>query len=211
MATKLELENTTPKDFLVGYQKDPATGLPDVTMPITMFPAGAKTRNDMPAMLSIGLDYKLSSSLKLSLGTNYFFDRDADYGHKIDRDMNSSTPSTGIVNWQIIDHNGMSLQAGLEYNISEKLLISGGYVWANKGVNEKYQSDLTYGLATQTFGIGGAYSVNEKIQINLGFGLTHYMQDEKMVDHVMGTSVFQARETYDKNTKMVGIGVDFKF
>jgi len=205
LATKLDLENNTTSDFLVGYT---STGTP-----ITMFPNGAMTRNDMPAMIAVGIDYKISESLRLSLGSNYFFDKSADYGHKVDNDLNSSTPTVHIDNSEIIDDNGMSLQFGLEYNISEKLLVSGGYVWANQGVNDKYQSDLTYGLGTNTFGAGGAYSVNEKIQINLGFGYTLYKEDSKMVDHIFSgnNTNIPANETYNKNTMIVGVGVDFRF
>ena len=104
-------------------------------------------------------------------------------------------------------------QGGLEYNISEKLLVSGGYVWANKGVNAKYQSDLTYGLSTQTIGVGGAYNINEKIQINLGAGYTMYKDDTKVIDHILsGTSTnIPANETYRKSTMLIGVGVDFRF
>jgi long-subunit fatty acid transport protein len=203
MATKLELTNKTKQDLTVAYD---ATGAP-----ITMFPNGDKTRNDMPAMISVGLDYKLSTSLKLSLGSNYYFDKSADYGHKYDNDLNSATPTVHIANKDIISKNGMSVQGGLEYNISEKFLVSCGYVYANQGANKLYQSDLTYGLATQTFGIGGAYSVTDKIQINLGLGYTSYKGNSKMVDHVMNTSLYQVQESYGKSTKMIAVGVDFSF
>ncbi len=205
MLTKLDLKNKTTKDLLIGYT---STGTP-----ITMFPDGEMTRNDMPAMLSIGVDYKLSSALKLSLGTNYFFDKSADYGHKVDADLNSATPTTHISNKDIIASNGMTLQAGLEYNISEKLLVSGGYIWANKGVNSKYQSDLTYGLGTQTFGAGGAYKFSDKVMLNLGVSYTAYMKGTKTVDHIFsGTGAnITSNETYEKSTFVVGVGLDFKF
>jgi long-subunit fatty acid transport protein len=203
MKTKLELENKTAKDLTIGYD---ATGTP-----ITMFPTGAKTNNDMPDMLTLGIDYKVSDALKLSFGSNYYFDKDADYGKKYDHDLVSSTPTIPISNRKIINKNGLSLQAGMEYNISEKMLVSCGYVWANKGVNEKYQSDLSYGLATQTFGLGGAYNVKENIQINLGFGYTYYSPDTKNIEHVMGNKVYVAEESYYKSTKIVAVGVDFKF
>jgi long-chain fatty acid transport protein len=205
LATKLDLKNKTTADLLIGYT---STGTP-----ITMFPEGAMTRNDMPAMLSLGIDYKLSESLKLSVGSNYFFDKAANYGHKTDADLNSATPSTPIANKDIITDNGMSLQAGLEYNISKKLLVSGGYVWANKGVNSKYQSDLTYGLGTQTFGGGGAYSFSDKIQLNLGAGYTLYKKDTKVVDHIFSATGanITSNETYEKNTFMVAIGLDIRF
>jgi long-chain fatty acid transport protein len=197
MATKLELENNTTSDFLVGYT---ATGTP-----ITMFPNGEKTRNDMPAMLAVGIDYGLSEKLTLLLGSNYYFDKSADYGHKIDHDLNSRTPTVHIDNEEIIDNNGMSLQMGLQYGITDKFLVSGGYVYSNRGVNWKYQSDLTYGLATHTYGFGGAYSVTEKIIINLGISYSYYKEFTKAIDHL------QAKETYRKNTTVIGIGADFSF
>jgi long-chain fatty acid transport protein len=205
MATKLDLENKTVKDLLIGYT---ATGAP-----ITMFPNGEMTRNDMPAMLAVGLDYKVSSNLKVSLGTDYFFDKSADYGHKVDDDLNSATPTVPISNSDIIDNNGFSFQLGLEYNVSDKFLVSGGYVWANKGVNSRYQSDLTHGLSTQTFGAGGGYSFTDKIQLNFGGGFTVYKEDEKTIDHIFSGdgSNIQAQESYMKNVFLIGVGLDFRF
>ena len=213
LATKLDLKNKTKKDLLIGYENDAVTGLPLISNPITMFPNGGMTRNDMPAMLALGVDYSFPSSLVVSLGMNYFFDKSADYGHKIDADLSSATPSVHIANKDIIDNNGMTFQGGLEYNISEKLLISGGYVWANQGVNSIYQSDLAYGLSTQTFGAGGAYSINDNIQINLGAGYTMYKEDTKTIDHFVTGIVtpIEATESYRKSTFLIAVGIDFRF
>jgi long-chain fatty acid transport protein len=166
----------------------------------------------MPALFTIGVDYSFSSALKLSTGLNYYFDKSADYGHKIDNDLSSSTPSVPISNKEIIDHNGLSLQIGLEYKISDKFLVSGGYNWANKGVNSLYQSDMTQGLATQTVGLGGAYNITEKIQLNLGASNTFYTPDERTVHHIFSsTSDILSLESYKKNTIIFGIGLDVRF
>jgi len=162
-------------------------------------------------MLSVGLNYKLSPSLRLSLGTYYFFDKQANYGHTYDNDQVSATPSIAILNKDIITKNGMLVSGGLEYTLSEKLLLSCGYQYGNQGVNKLYQSDLSYGLATHTFGIGGAYSFSKSIQLTLGLGYTRYLGDTKTISHVMGASVYQADESYGKSTKMIGLGLDFKF
>jgi long-chain fatty acid transport protein len=204
MSTKMELVNKTKKDFLLA---NPATGN------ITMFPDGEKTNSDMPALLSIGADYKVSSSLMLSIGGNYFFDKSVSYGHKLDLDINSSTPSTLVRNHDIIANNGWSLETGVEANLSEKLLVSGGYVFANKGVNSKYQSDLTYGNATHTIGLGGAYSFSKNLQLNLGGGYTFYQKDSKLVDHIFSATgqLYRPKESYAKKTIMFALGVDFSF
>jgi hypothetical protein len=54
MATKLELENKTTKDLTTGFLNE------DPEIPITKFPNGAKIRNDMPAMLAVGAELRLS-------------------------------------------------------------------------------------------------------------------------------------------------------
>jgi len=158
-------------------------------------------RADMPAMLAVGVDYRLAS-LKLSLGGNFYFDKSADYGHKID--------GAHVDNSEIIESNGMSLQGGLEYNVSENWLVSAGYVYGNKGVNSLYQSDLTFGNATHTFGGGGAFTLNN-LRINLGASYTMYLENEKSVNHFLGATNLLPTETYTKNTIVVGVGVELSF
>jgi long-chain fatty acid transport protein len=206
MKTGIVLKNKTKQDFTTGYTT--------AGSPITMFPDGDLTPSDMPAMLSVGVDYKLSPELKLSLGGNYFFDKNADYGHKMDLDNDPATPSTFVSNSYIIKNNGFSVQGGLEYNITNKLLVSGGYIYANQGVNSNFQSDQNYFLCSHTFGIGGAYSITDNIQINLGFSYTVYLKDQKNVSHVFaGTPavVYRPLETYSKSAMIIGIGLDFSF
>jgi long-chain fatty acid transport protein len=209
--TKLELTNKTVQDLTVGYLPkngsvtSPQSKIPDISSPVTMFPNGAKTRNDMPSMLTFGIDYTFPSSLAISFGMNCYFDKTANYGHKIN--------GVDVSNDVIIDNNGFSVQGGLQYNLSKKLLVSGGYAWANKGVNTLYQSDLTYGLGTQTLGAGGAYNITDKIQLNLGASSTFYRQDSRIVNHVFsstGTNI-TTFETYEKSTFMVALGLDISF
>ena len=55
MATKIELTNETVVD---------GSG---------MFTDGAKTRADMPAMFTAGIDYQLSEKLSATTGLHYYF------------------------------------------------------------------------------------------------------------------------------------------
>jgi long-subunit fatty acid transport protein len=203
MKTKIEVTNKTKEDLKIGYT---ATGTP-----ITQFPDGEKIRNDMPAMLAIGIDYSFTK-FKVAAGMDYYFDKSADYGHYVDADLNPTTPETHIDNKDIIDHNGYALEAGLEYNISKSFLLSTGYIFANKGVKPAYQSDLTFANATHTLGLGGAYSLLDgKLKINLGAGYTWYIKDDRKIDHVLVTTNMLPTETYKKSTFMLGVGLDFRF
>ena len=203
MKTKIEVKNKTKEDLLIGYT---ATGTP-----ITQFPDGEKIRNDMPALLTIGIDYSFSK-FKVAAGMDYYFDKSADYGHYVDADLNPTTAETHIDNKDIIEHNGYALEAALEYNMSKSFLVSGGYIYANKGVNAAYQSDLTFANATHSVGAGGAYSLLDgKLKINLGAAYTWYVKDDKKIDHVLGTKNMLPTETYKKKTFILGFGLDFSF
>ena len=208
MATKLELVNETKQDLLIGYTKD----VPPVA--ITQFPDGEKFRNDMPATLTIGAELKLSK-ITIAAGGNYYFDKSADYGHKWNDDgdvvTGSTTPNVFIANSEIIENNGLALHAAAELSLSDKFLVSAGYAWANLGVNSAYQSDLTFANATSTIGLGAAYNITDKIRFNIGGGYTMYIENEKTVNHFLGTTNLLPTETYTKNTMMLGLGLDLSF
>jgi len=176
-----------------------------------IFVDGEKERADMPASLSLGADYRLTSALLVSVGGNYYFDKSADYGHKWDSDPLDATAAVHVDNSEIIENNGLAVQAGIQYDLSEKILISGGYSWGNLGVNSKYQSDQTFANATHSIGLGGAYTIKDRIRINLGAGYVMYVEDEKSVDHVLVGTNYLPTETYVKNTIMIGVGLDLRF
>ncbi|MGC9344251.1 MAG: hypothetical protein ACP5E3_16225, partial [Bacteroidales bacterium] len=172
--------------------------------PITMFPDEAKFRGDMPAMLSAGIDFKATDKLKISAGTHYFFDKAANYGKKLDGEY--------VSNEEVIDNNLFEIAGGLEYNITDKLLVSGGYLFGKTGVSEAYQSDLSYSLNSSTVGAGGAFKFTENVIFNLGVGYTFYQEGEKTINHVfVDDSIIPALETYYKDNLFIAVGVDFSF
>ncbi len=193
--TELEMENKTTKDFITGFEDDGT--------PITMFPNGEKVRADMPAMLSIGIGYNVNEKLKALIGYHYYFDKDADYGKK-------DTLGDYVSNDKVIDNNYYELGLGLEYKLSEKLLISAGYLMASTGVNnDLYQTDLSYSLSSNTFGGGFAYKINDKFDVNLGVSYTMYDEMDKNYTHAMGgTKYVSVIDTYDKDALIFGIGID---
>lgn len=185
--TNMELTNevTDNKGFVVGM--DPATGEKEY-----MFVDGDVTNADIPAHLSIGAQYQIFDPLRVQLGFHTYFDKGAGW-------------STNDAGESVIDKNFNEYGIGLEYDITEKFLISAGFLMARTGVNEKYQSDLSYSLSTNTVGGGFAYDINEKFTVQLGGFYTTYMdQTYKMQD----SNGIDYETTFDKLTYAVSIGVD---
>jgi len=194
--TELELENNTTTDFIIGF--DETTGTT-----IGMFPDKAKFRNDMPAMFAAGLDYKITDKLSVASGFHMYFDKSANYGRTLN--------GVYVDNDEVIDRNSTEFALGFEYIISEKLLLSIGYLNTQTGVSEDYQTDLSYSNHSNTIGLGGAYGISSGINLNVGFGYTVYNDAQKIyvVTDALGVD-HTTTETYDKDNLFVSFGLDFK-
>jgi len=187
--TNMDLTNDVPdgKGFAIGFHKDGS---------VEYLYANDSTENaDLPAMFSIGMDYQLIEPLKLSLTYHTYLDKKTGWAHPED------SPKE-------IDNNFWEFAIGLEYDINEKFLLSTGYLHAETGVNQHYQSNLGFSLSTNTVAFGGAYKINDMFKVNLG--AYYVMYDKANYTQYQGTGVntIAYEETYLKSTFTAAIGVD---
>jgi len=190
---KYEFETKMDLTTEVKDNKGFVTGLDEQGQPTYMFNEGEKINADIPAYLSVGVQYSIIDPLRIQLGYHTYFDKNVEW----------ATAEDGTV---LIDKNFAEYGIGLEYDITESLLVSGGFLMARTGANENYQSDLSYSLSTNTFGGGFAYKINDKLTAQLGGFFTSYMEQSYDKIDVAGQA-FQ--DTYDKQTWAISIGVDF--
>lgn len=165
-----------------------------------LFKKDSTINSDMPAMLAAGLDYYLLSALKLSLSYNYYLDKDANYGKSLE--------GQPVANDKVIDKNFYEIAIGAEYSITEKLLVSAGFLRAQTGVTKDYQSDQSFSLTSNTIGGGFLLKLNEKIRINLGYAYTMYDKDSKEYNVPLGMMNLPAKDEYFKKTMIFSAGVD---
>ncbi len=161
-----------------------------------MYPDGVETSSDMPANISFGLGFKPVSKLSLSAGYHFYLDKNANYGKKVNE--------VPVDNSEVMDKNFWEASFGAEYALSDRILVSAGYLRTQTGVNDKYQSDLSHSLSTNSIGLGGRFMVNENIGVNLGYMNTMYETYTKL----FGTTY---KEVYDRKASVIAVGVDFSF
>lgn len=183
--TKIELTNDTEQDV--------------ITSEGPMFPDGEVTRSDLPGMFAVGATLKPLEKLAVNVSFNYFLDKGAYYGN---------TDSTGaqINNESTIDDNGLTLAASVEYKFLGILGVSVGYSYSTLGVNDKYQTDMSYSNSSSTIGGGVYVDLGEMIRINAGYLVVMY--DDYMKDNA-GPPAWT--DTYGKQTSIFALGIDFTF
>lgn len=162
---------------------------------VGMYPDGAKSANDMPSMLSVGFGVKPMEKLNITGGFHYYFDKSANYGKKL------GTRAVG--NDVLMNLNFWEAAFGVEYEITDKILVSAGYLRTQTGVNGDYQSDLSHSLSTNSIGIGGRYMIFENLGVNLGFMKTMYESTTKIF------TGYQA--TFNRDATVIAIGFDYSF
>ncbi len=187
--TKLELTNKTTKDVITGI--DPETG--DY---ITMFPDGEKSRLDMPAMLSIGATLRPIDPLLISTVFHYFFDKSADWAGRE----------------ELLSSNSWELGIGAEYYLTEKFLLSAGWIMTSVGATDEYQTDLNHTLSTKNgWSIGLGWDILPYMQLNLGGQFVKYDQYDRNFSHDFAQSglMVPIKESYERSNWIVGVGLNF--
>ena len=155
----------------------------------------------MPAMFAAGVNFKPIDRLMLSGSFMYYFDKNFDYDGQEDVDENR------------IDKNFLEAGLGVEYGLTEKLRASAGWVATFTGVNDLYNSEMTYSTNTNSFGAGFGYRINPMIDINLGGSYTFYKEGKEDYLHNLANSgvMVPASTIYNKKTWIVALGVDLNF
>jgi long-subunit fatty acid transport protein len=172
-----------------------------------------KTPNDIPAWLSIGAQYQVIPSVKVSAGFHHFFDCDAKMAKVKD-------PATGnlVEKQKFIDGGINEFLLGAEWQINKMFLISAGGQMTKTGVKDEYQSDMSYSLNSYSVGMGGAINVTEKIRINLAYFFTKYEDWTKKSDNYNNISTpenklplpFPGQDTFSRTNNVIGIGIDYR-
>lgn len=180
LATKLEFTNETTTDD------------------VGMYPDGGTFRDDIPAILTAGIGYKITDQLYASAAYTTYFDKNVNRGGRED----------------LIDANMYELIGGMEYMINERIKVSAGYQYGKTGVSDAYQTDLSFSNTSHTFGFGGQYAFTESLSLDLGVMLTSYVDseitgtDSDLTGFSLPTGYAQK---FDKTTNTVAIGLNYKF
>lgn len=155
---------------------------------IAAYQDGAKTRYDMPALLSVAVGYEITPSLRATAEYHFFDDKNA----KMAGDRQEQ-----------LDRGTHEFQLGAEYDVNDKLTLSLGGQRTDYGLTDGYQQDTSFACDSYSVGLGAAYNVTEKIRLNAGYFVTIYSDYTKASEF--------GQETFSRTNNVIGLGVDFKF
>jgi len=165
------------------------------TTGVAAYDDGVNTPQDIPALLTLGAEYKLSEKWKVSGGYHHFFDSEAKMANNKQQYIN------GGVNEYLL---------GSEYQLTDMFLISAGGQITRTGVTDAYQTDMSYSLNSYSIGFGGAIKITPDLRLNLSYFFTNYDKWTKVSTNYNGTTL-AGTDVYNRTNKVFGIGLEYKF
>jgi len=149
---------------------------------------GGESTRDLPAILALGVSYKLNDKIRLETNLTYYFNEDADWMGAED----------------FVD-NGFDLGLALEYTFNPKFKGSIGYLYTDTGMDAEYMLPEAPQLNANTIGAGVAYEAMPGMMLNFSLGNAFYTSDS-FVESTTGTTI-----EYEKNNFFMAFGIQYKF
>lgn len=184
--TNLNIENKT------NVLEVPA-GTPEAIM--KPYADGEQTPNDIPAFLSVAAGYEILPNLRASVEYHFFDDKQA--GMLNDRQ-------------KTLKHGTHEYLAGVEWDITKRLTVSGGYQRTNYGLSDEFQTDTSFYCDSYSLGFGARINFTQAWSIDVAYFWTHYDKYTKEVASYNGTGL-SGTDVYYRTNKVFGLSLNYKF
>ncbi len=163
------------------------------------FRDGAKTRYDMPALLTVALGYDFTPKLRATVEYHFFDDKNARMADNRQKQLT---------------HGTNEYLLGAEYDINKTFTISAGAQRTDYGLSDGYETNTSFACDSYSVGAGGAVNLNSHVRINAGYFVTLYSDYKKHVDAGSPgycNTTLEGTDIYSRTNKVFGIGIDYKF
>ena len=162
------------------------------------FADGAKVANDLPAVLGVGLSYRLLPTLTAAVSYNHFFEKSANMAGDKQKTLKGNTNEYLF---------------GVEWNALDWLDVSGGVQITRKGVSDAYQSNIHFDMSSTSYGLGVGLHLTKEAQLNLAYMISSYGDHKKAVSTyaaqpALGIAL-PGSEVYSRKNQIFSIGLDY--
>lgn len=192
---KLNLGLRYDSKIKMNFKTDSTVGTPLGNINFdTLYPEyknGMKSRRDLPAILALGAQYKITPAWTGFVGGNYYFNKSANIDEKV------QTKIGALRKYK----DGYEFSLGSEYQINEKWAWLAGANYSVTGAEKENYHDSEFAVDSLMLGTGVKYKYNDALEL-LG-SVAHYFYN---------TSNSTAGDIeYIKETTVLGAGFTYKF
>ena len=158
---------------------------------VNKFRDGEKIDEDSPAQLAVGAMWNISDDFRLNVGYHHFFDKDVKWYN------NTQDLLGGGTNEYL---------AGAEWDLTNKLTISGGGQITRYQLTDEYMNDMSFVVNSYSLGFGFNYKAADNITLKAAYFQTNYGH----YDRVTSTEPLIS-DSFTRTNRVLGIGCELNF
>lgn len=178
---------------------------------------GLKTRSDIPALLTFGVQYRPTERLRINGGYHHYFDQQAKSG------------VAGNYRNEKYEDGTHELLFGLDYAVNNKLEVSAGVQRTIYPNTDAAMNDVSFNVNSTSVGLGFGYQVNDKVKLNVAYFQSFYndykrtsynynnvgniiavARNQATADAIVNTGALQGSDTFTRTNRVLGLGVEIK-
>ena len=153
---------------------------------VNKFRDGESVNEDMPALLTLGVQYSPVDIVRINAGWHHFFDKDATW-------YNNSQ--------DLLSHNTNEFLLGAEWDTTENLTFSAGGQLTRYGMSDEYISDMSFVVNSYSIGFGFSYKLSQKVSVKAAYFQTYYGD----YDRTDATNP-QIKDSFTRTNRVFGVG-----
>ncbi len=153
---------------------------------VNKFRDGEKVNEDMPALLTIGVQYSPIDVVRINAGWHHFFDKDASW-------YNNSQ--------ELLKHNTNEFLLGAEWDTTKKLTFSAGGQLTRYGMSDEYISDMSFVVNSYSIGFGFSYKLSDIVSVKAAYFQTYYGNYDRVTSETP-----LIKDSFTRTNRVFGIG-----
>lgn len=176
---------------------------------------GRTVKEDIPALLTLGVQCEVLPSLRVMAGYHHFFDKQASQEGDAQKLLDSGT---------------REFLAGVEYDVCDRLQVSAGWQNTHYGLTDDYMRDISFNVCSNSLGVGFGVQATKRVKVNVAYFHTFYhsynrstadyngisstvaaVAGQDSADALVASGVLAGSDTFTRTNKVFGVGVDFSF
>ena len=155
---------------------------------VNKFRDSEEVNEDAPAQLALGAQWAPIDQVRVNVGWHHFFDKDAEWYNNAQ---------------DLLDHDSNEYLAGVEWDINDRLTISGGMQLTRYGLSDQYMNDMSFVVNSYSLGLGFNYKANDKLVLKAGYFQTNYDHYKRENYPAEGFS-----NDFTRTNRVLGIGCE---
>ena len=158
---------------------------------VNKFRDGEKIDEDAPAQLAIGAQWDVIDQLRLNVGYHHFYDTDVNW-------YNNSQ--------DLLDGGTNEYLAGVEWDASDRLTVSGGGQLTRYQLTDAYMNDMSFVVNSFSLGFGFSYKVSNRVKLSAAYFQTNY----EHYDRVTSTEP-RISDSFTRTNRVLGVSCELTF